>query len=283
MTHALSFDIEDWFHIIGIPELEDRSKWDTFPTIVEERTDFILALLEEYEVKATFFVVGWIAQQYPAIAKKIVNKGHELGTHSFWHRKVYELSRDEFYQDLKNSITILQDQTGVKIRGFRAPSFSITPGTEWTVEVMQELGLKYDASFFPAQRDNGGYEIEQTPQLLEQKTFGYAFPELPMSMMNVMGKSLPFSGGGYLRLWPKWLIKKGFRQLEEKNMPGVVYLHPRDFAPDSPRVKMPIHRHFKSYVGMRTTESKLRMLLEHFAFDTCEQVLKTQLGDKMLG
>src|SRR5699024_8727092 len=131
--------IEDWFHIIGIPELEDRSKWDTFPTIVEERTDFILALLEEYEVKATFFVVGWIAQQYPAIAKKIVNKGHELGTHSFWHRKVYELSRDEFYQDLKNSITILQDQTGVKIRGFRAPSFSITPGTEWTVEVMQEL------------------------------------------------------------------------------------------------------------------------------------------------
>ena len=129
MKHALSFDIEDWFHLVDIPELEDFSTWDTRSSIVEEKTDLILSIVDQFEVKATFFVLGWIAKKYPKISKKIVEAGHELGTHSYWHRRVYELTPDIFYNDLKLSIDVLQDQTGFRVSGFRAPSFSIIPGT----------------------------------------------------------------------------------------------------------------------------------------------------------
>lgn len=278
MKHALSFDIEDWFHIVEIPELEDRSKWDTFPSIVEEKTDLILEILNEYDVKATFFVLGWIAKKYPSIAKKIAENGHELGTHSFWHRKVYEMSQDEFYEDLKQSIDIIRDQSGAEVKGYRAPSFSITPGTEWALKVMSELGLEYDASLFPASRSHGGYKLKQGPQMLDKNLFGNTFPELPMSMMTFGSMNIPFSGGGYLRFWPEWWLKYGFRQLEKKGLPGVIYLHPRDFAPECPRVEMPLHRRFKCYTGLETTERKLIMLLNNFQFDTCENVLKEQLS-----
>ena len=274
MKHALSFDIEDWFHIVDIPELEDRSKWDSFSSIVKEKTNLILNILDTYDVKATFFVLGWVADKYPSISRKIVEHGHEIGTHSYWHRKIYELNPDELYQDISRSIDVLQQQSGEKVKGFRAPSFSIIPGTEWAFDVLDDLGLVYDASIFPAKRGQGGYKLSEFPHRLDEDISSTRFPELPMSLMGLGPFKLPFSGGGYLRFWPKALLKHGFRKHEKKRVPAVVYLHPRDFAPDSPRVSMPLHRKFKSYVGLNTTRDKLEMLLQKFEFDTCENVLK---------
>lgn len=275
MKHALSFDIEDWFHIVDIPELEDTSTWDSRSTIVEDKTDMILAMLDEFETKATFFVLGWVANKYPNISKKIVADGHELGTHSYWHRRVYELNPEEFYKDLKQSVDVLQEQTGVKIKGFRAPSFSIIPGAEWAFDVIKDVGLEYDASLFPAKRGHGGYPCQQSAHQIETSD-GY-LPELPMSIRSFGPAKIPFSGGGYMRALPLWAIKKGFRSFENEGLPVVVYLHPRDFAPEQPVVKMPFHRKFKSYTGLGTTEFKLCSLLHEYEFTTCEEVLREQL------
>jgi polysaccharide deacetylase family protein (PEP-CTERM system associated) len=275
VKHALSFDIEDWFHIVDIPELEDRTLWDSRPTIVEKKTDLILSILDEFESKATFFVLGWVAKKYPNISKKIVKAGHELGTHSYWHRRVYELKPKEFYEDLKQSIEILEQQTGSKVRGFRAPSFSIIPGSEWAFDVLLELGLVYDASLFPAKRGHGGYDSEQKIHSINRECGSLL--ELPMSVLKKGKMKIPFSGGGYLRVLPYTFIRHAFKKFEESDVPVVVYLHPRDFAPECPRVKMSAIRRFKSYTGLDTTEKKLRTLLTEFKFDTCSNVISSTM------
>lgn len=280
MVHALSFDIEDWFHIVEIEELEDRSLWDHFSkrSIVEERTDQILSILDDHGTKATFFILGWVAEKYPDLAPKIAAGGHEIASHSYWHRKVYELSPATFHNDLERSIDVLQEQTGVKVHGFRAPSFSITPGTEWAFEIMADLGITYDASLFPAERGHGGYaDIPFGPHYLDARMSKTGLAELPMSVFEFGRVKVPFSGGGYLRFLPEWVIHLGFKKMEEQNRPAVAYLHPRDFAPDVPRASMSFFRRFKCYTGLETTEKKLHSLLEAYDFDTCENVLKEAL------
>ncbi len=267
MVNALSFDIEDWFHMVEIDAVADPKQWPTLPSIVERYTEWIIQTVTEAKVRATFFVLGWIAERYPHLVKAMADAGHEVGTHSYWHRKVYELSPQEFRDDMKRSIDVIEQASGVKVLGFRAPSFSITPGSEWAFDVLHELGLRYDASLFPAPRGHGGYPCEPGPHVF------HGMPELPMSVMQLGPARVPFSGGGYMRLLPAPLICRGFSQLHSKGRPVVVYLHPRDFAPDCPRVPMPLKRRFKCYVGLKTTKGKLRMLLDRYAFDTCAAVL----------
>lgn len=277
MKHALSFDIEDWFHIVDIPELEDRKSWNEFDSIVEEKTDLILEVLDEFNTKATFFILGWIARKYPNLSKKVAKSGHEVGTHSFWHRRVYEMEPEDFRHDLSMSIDVLEQQTGQKVKGFRAPSFSITPGTEWAFDIMGELGLIYDASLFPAARGHGGYPCSQEIHFIPLSQANHYLIELPMSIQGFGPVKIPFSGGGYMRLLPSGVIQRYFDSFEDNNTPVVVYLHPRDFAPDQPRVKMPLDRKFKSYVGLSSTEQKLRDLLESYTFDTCLNVMIEEL------
>ena len=205
--------------------------------------------------------------------KLIADNGHELGTHSYWHRKVYELTPETFRQDMVKSIDAIESAGGKKVLGFRAPSFSITPGAEWAFDVLHDLGLRYDASLFPARRGHGGYPCPMEAHSFTGAPSGRPMPELPMSVMRLAGVRMPFSGGGYLRLLPPRLIRHGFRQLNRQGIPVVVYLHPRDFAPDCPRVPMPPQRRFKCYVGLDGTKDKLRMLLRHYRFDTCAAVL----------
>ena len=273
ITDALSFDIEDWFHMVEIDAVADPRKWPELPSIVDEHTRWIVQTLADANVRATFFVLGWIADRHPDLVRLIAEQGHELATHSYWHRKVYELSPDEFRDDMKRSIDALEAIGGKKILGFRAPSFSITPGTEWAFDVLDELGLRYDTSLFPAPRGQGGYPCPQSPHLLDHTASGRRLHELPISVMRVGPIKLPFSGGGYLRLLPGTAIRRGFDAFHKRGWPVVVYLHPRDFCPECPRVPMPLHRRFKSYVGLKTSKGKLRMLLERYRFDTCASVL----------
>ena len=273
VVNALSFDIEDWFHMVEIDAVSDVSKWDTWESLVERYTQWIIETVTEAGVHATFFVLGWIAERYPQLVRSMVENGHEVASHSYWHRKVYELDVDSFAEDLRRSIDVIEDAGGQRVRGFRAPSFSITPGSEWAIDVLLDAGIEYDASLFPAARAHGGYPCDPAPHVSAIAPSGRTMPELPMTMMKLGPLTLPFSGGGYMRLLPGWLLRRGFQQLNAMGRPAVVYLHPRDFAPDCPRVPMPLKRRFKCYVGAGSTKGKLRMLLDRFSFDTCAMVL----------
>ncbi len=260
--------------MVEIEAVSDPAKWGSLPSLVERETRWILQTLRVESVKATFFVLGWIAERYPQLVREMAAGGHEIGTHSFWHRKVYELSPAEFADDMRRSINAIESAApGVKVRGFRAPSFSITPGTEWAFDVLHDLGLEYDASLFPAARGHGGYPCPVNEHTFTAVPSGRPMPELPMSVMRVAGRRLAFSGGGYMRLLPLWLIGRGFAQLNREGIATVVYLHPRDFAEDCPRVPMPLRRRFKCYVGLGTTRRKLQRLLRRYPFDTCAAVL----------
>ena len=274
--HALSFDIEDWFHLVDIDAVADSAQWPDLPSLVERYTHWILDTLQEFDTRATFYVLGWIAERYPELVQRMVDDGHEVGSHSYWHRRVYELSPDEFRDDMTRCNDALHKAGVEHVRGFRAPSFSITPGAEWAFDVLHDLDFEYDASLFPAPRGHGGYPCPREPHHFADAPSGRPMPELPMSTMKFLGKDLPFSGGGYMRLLPTWLIRKGFRQLERDNLPTVVYLHPRDFAADCPKVPMPLKRRFKCYVGLGSTKDKLRTLLNEFEFTTCADILNLQ-------
>lgn len=285
-VHALSFDIEDWFHIVEVKAVENPEEWPRLSresSLVERYTDLILRICDEGGAKATFFVLGWIAEHHPALVRRILDAGHEIGTHSYWHRKVYELTPETFREDIARSLSAIRSGAGreIAIRGFRAPSFSITPGTEWAFDVLLDQGITYDASLFPAPRGHGGYACPQGPHIVTTPK-GRKLPELPMSIAAIgvgpIRKRMCYCGGGYLRLLPSGLIEQGLRSEAEAGRGTVVYLHPRDFAPDCPRVPMPPHRRFKCYVGMHTTADKLRRLLSDHRWDTCESVLKAALS-----
>jgi len=273
ITDALSFDIEDWFHIVEIESLSDPTAWDGMESLVERYTEWIIQTVTESGAKCTFFVLGWIAERYPKLVELMTRHGHEVGSHSYWHREVYQLDPETFREDMKQSIDVIESAGGQKVLGFRAPSFSITPGTEWAFDVLHDLGIKYDASLFPADRAHGGYPCPEGPHVFGGAPSGRPMPELPMSIMRIGTKRVPFSGGGYLRLLPLWLINRGFAQQHKMGRPAVIYLHPRDFAPDCPRVPMPLHRRFKCYVNTRGTKNKLKSLLNRYQFDSCAHVL----------
>lgn len=279
VVNALSFDIEDWFHLVEIDAVSDPEQWSTFPSIVEHRTEEILGICAQHDAKATFYFLGWIAERYPALVRRVVEAGHEIGTHSYWHRKVCDLDEATFREDLLRSIKVIEDAGGAKVTSFRAPSFSITPGTEWAFDVLLDAGLRYDASLFPVARENGGYPCAETPHLFTAAPSGRGMPELPMSLMRVGPKRVGFSGGGYLRLFPAWVIHRGFSALNRRGIPGVVYLHPRDFAPDCPVVEMSASRRFKCYVGLSSTAAKLHSILSRYRFASCGTVMSQSFPD----
>jgi polysaccharide deacetylase family protein (PEP-CTERM system associated) len=273
VIHALSFDIEDWFHLVEIPAVADPSGWDDLPSLVVDLTQWIVETLSSANVRATFFVLGWVAEKYPQIARLIADGGHELASHSYWHRRVDQLTPEEFAVDLRRSIDVLEQQSSEKVWGFRAPSFSITPGAEWALDILIDAGLDYDASLFPAARGHGGYPCPQEAHFFANTPSGRSILELPMSILQLGPVRLPFSGGGYMRLLPERMIRHGFDRFARRGRPVVVYLHPRDFAPHGPRVRMSLPRRFKCYVGLQSTKKKLLMLLERYRFDTCSAVL----------
>jgi peptidoglycan-N-acetylglucosamine deacetylase len=272
ILNALTFDIEDWFHLVGIRAVEDPESWTRLPTLVVERTRFILRLLEEHSTRATFFVLGWVAERYPEIVRDIAAGGHELASHGAMHVPVWKQSRQEFRDDVRRSLDAIARGTDRAVLGYRAPSFSITPGVEWAFDVLAELGFAYDASLFPGSRGHGGYPCPEGVHQLAVPS-GARLAELPMSVGRVGPVRMAYSGGGYLRLLPLAAIRRCIDRSLGAGRPVVTYLHPRDFAPDGPRVPMPLHRRFKSYVGLSTTERKLRSLLREYRWGTCADVL----------
>lgn len=280
--HILTFDIEDWFHFIDVPHLNDTSSWHTFPSIVEKNTRQILRILSEGNAKATFFCLGWIAEKYPSLIREIDIAGHEIACHSYWHLPVYRQSRNSFRDETTRTLDILSGITGKKINGYRAPSFSVINGTEWALEVLIELGFKYDASIFPAKRRHGGYPSFPNKPTLFIISENLSISELPMSLLRFGPLSMPFSGGGFFRIFPYTFIQKGFHWLERKGIPGVVYLHPRDFDFDFSLPEMEYLKRFSASCRLLHTEGKIRRLLRDFSFLTCASWLESFSGSNAL-
>lgn len=259
----LTFDIEEWFHLLDNDSTKSVKQWSNFESRIKSGMDLIYNMIDAANVKATFFVVGWMAEQHPELIKQISDCGFEVGSHTHLHQLAYEQDRQMFFNDVEKSIKTLEDTTGHKVRSFRAPGFSITEKNKWAFEVLHELGIEIDASVFPAGRAHGGLASykEAKPSILKYN--GIQLKEFPINTHQVFGKPLIFSGGGYFRLLPYNVIKSWSSSADYV----MTYFHPRDFDHQQPVVPgLSLPRRFKSYVGLKQCQPKLEQWLKDFDF-----------------
>lgn len=261
--NILTFDIEEWFHILDSEHTDSDRQWENFESRIEDNLAGLLELLEGVGQPATFFCLGWIARKYPGVIKEIDRLGHEIGTHSDLHQLVYTQSPDQFRRDLESSVRCLEDLTGKKITAYRAPGFSITEQTPWAFDVLMECGIEIDCSVFTSNRAHGGFTSFplKTPCRIERN--GSSIKEFPLSHYSVGPLRVVYSGGGYFRIMPYPVI----RHMMKRSSYVMVYLHYRDFDYGQGMIDgLPLHRRFKSYVGIKGALAKLRRLITDFPF-----------------
>ena len=259
----LTFDIEEWFHILDNNSTKTVKEWSNYESRIHSNMDRIFDHLKKSNLKATFFIVGWIAKNYPEVVKRIDEYGHEIGSHTNMHQLMYDQTRNEVREDIYKSINILQSITGKKVNSFRAPGFSITEKNKWAFEILAENGITHDSSIFPAGRAHGGFPSysKAEPSIIEMN--GQKIKEFPINTASILGKKWIYSGGGYFRLTPYNLIKY-WTECSDYIM---TYFHPRDFDPDQPIIKdLSASRKFKSYVGLMNCMNKLEKWTSDFEF-----------------
>jgi len=261
--NILTFDIEEWFHILDTDVTRTEAHWQKFECRIHANVDRLLELLERTGTKATFFCLGWVAKKYPEIIRKIDGQGHEIASHSMMHQLVYDLGPVAFEADVAKSVNTIEDIVGKKITVFRAPGFSIVKKTPWAFESLLKNGIETDCSVFPAHHGHGGFKEfgQARPSIIS--TGGSRIKEFPINLVSILGKSVIFSGGGYFRLFPYPLISLLFKQSDYV----MTYFHPRDFDAAQPVIRgIPYRRVFKSYVGLKGAFAKLNKLLDSFEF-----------------
>jgi polysaccharide deacetylase family protein (PEP-CTERM system associated) len=258
--NILTIDLEDWFHIIDIPSASDRKTWNNFESRVEANSDRILEALEEQNIKATWFCLGWIAEKYPSLIRRISER-HEVGIHSMYHELLPVLGKERVIRDISDNIKIVEDITGKKINSYRAPGFSFDNKCKWLIEVLVNAGVEYDCSVFTARRNHGGFENFPSASPCRIKINGKVIKEFPMTIVNLLGKNVVFSGGGYFRLMPYSVVNSWMKK-SDYNM---TYFHPRDFDAGQPVLSgMSMKRKFMSYTGLKNSFSKFkRLLIDH--------------------
>lgn len=265
VPNALTIDVEEHFQVHAFETVINRSDWDGYPSRVVANTRRILRLLTESDVRATFFVLGWVADRYPELVQEIAAGGHEIATHGYWHELIYRQTPAEFAADLGQSLDAIgRAFAGCKPAGYRAPAFSITKQSLWALDVLRDHGLVYDSSIFPlAAHDR--YGINNAQRFANQMAGGLW--EFPVSTVRLGKQNWPVAGGGYFRLFPLWVTRRAIRHLNGQGQPAVVYLHPWEFDPAQPRIPgAPLLSRFRHYVNLGKTESRLRTLLNEFEF-----------------
>lgn len=274
--NAFCVDLEEWFHICDTQTpYVDPATWDAAPAHVVRDTELLMRLLDEAGRKGTFLTVGWVAEKYPELIRRLADAGHEIGCHSHRHRLVYEMTPDEFEDDLGKSLAVLREVSGQPVTAFRAPGFSMKRECFWAYPILRRHGIEIDVSIVPAERGHGGVPgFLRDPLRLE--TAEGEMKLFPVSVMRIAGRTIPFSGGGYLRLFPRPLIRRGFAENHAAGRPVMTYIHPRETNTAQPRLKLPPLRYFKYYVNLAGCEAKLRWMLQSFPFGTVSQVLQTQ-------
>jgi succinoglycan biosynthesis protein ExoA len=273
ILNALTFDVEDYFHVANFDELIPRNQWDALEPRVEASTHRILAALDQSSTKATFFVLGWVAERHPNLVRDIQSAGHEIGCHGYWHRLIYRQTPAEFRADLCQARDVLQDITGQRITAYRAPCFSITQRSLWALDVLIEEGFLVDSSIFPTRHDRYGIAGARTEPHRLHRRAGDLW-EFPLPVQRFCGFPLPVGGGGYFRLYPYRFTHRALRRVNDCGQPFVTYLHPWEFDPEQPRLAPGGLRAFRHYVNLGRTEARLTSLLRDFRFGTLTQALE---------
>ena len=273
LTNAMTVDVEDYFHVSVFDGVVSREQWPSMESRVQRNTERLLALFDEYAVKGTFFVLGWVAERYPSLVRTIVAGGHELASHGYAHRLIYNQTPEEFRQDVRRAKALLEDAGGVEVRGYRAPSFSVTQQSIWALDVLLEERYRYDASIFPIRHDRYGIpDAPRWPHHVDRA--GGRIYEVPGSTVRLGGTNLPVAGGGYFRILPYAWTRWGLARLNEhERQPAVFYLHPWEIDPDQPRLPANALGRFRHYRNLHKTESRLRALMGDFRFGPLNAVL----------
>jgi len=276
IVNAFTIDVEDYFQVAALAPAIDRASWPERESRVERNTGVLLDLLSERCIRGTFFVLGWIAERHPNLIKRIAAEGHEIACHGFSHQLVYAQTPEEFREETARSKDTLENLSGSAVIGYRAASFSITRRSLWALDVLIDLGFKYDSSIFPIRHDRYGIpDADSRPATLTAPS-GRTLVEFPMSAASYLGVRIPVSGGGYFRLLPYFLTRSGLRQINGRHgRPFTFYLHPWEIDPDQPRVRVSWLSHFRHYTNLHRCESRLQRLLEEFRFAPMREVLAT--------
>jgi len=272
MKNAFSVDLEDWFCAYNFVRAIPYDSWDSQILRVKKPTQRILEILDQHNTKATFFILGWIADRCPELIKSVAAAGHEIATHGYAHIMVKEGTEKSFEEDLVNSLRAIRRSVDVPVVGYRAPSFSVSPQIFWIFDLLAKHGIKYDSSVFPISF-HPEYGAKKTS--LSIHNISDALIEFPLSCFTVLGKKVPCCGGGYFRLFPYSITAYGIRRCNKENRPAVFYIHPWEIDVDQPRIKdISLTKRLRHYVNLDKTERRLHRLLTEFEFTTLSSILR---------
>ncbi|MGO9445380.1 MAG: XrtA system polysaccharide deacetylase [Thiobacillaceae bacterium] len=271
IRNAMTIDVEDYFQVSAFAPYIPRDQWDSMPSRVERNVDLILGLLDNSDTKATFFALGWIIERYPNVARWIVDNGHELASHGYGHQRASELSPEAFRLDVVRAKHILEDAAGIQIRGYRAPSFSITGRNRWALEILTETGHVYSSSIYPVKHDH--YGAPNAPRHPYRPNGKDGILELPPTTLPLFGRNLPAAGGGYFRLMPYRLSRWLLQQVNQREqLSCMFYFHPWEVDPDQPRPPgLNAKTRFRHYVNLKHMQGKLARLLRDFSWDRVDR------------
>ncbi|MFO1431482.1 MAG: XrtA system polysaccharide deacetylase [Candidatus Competibacteraceae bacterium] len=273
----MTVDVEDYFQVSAFERYIAREDWQRLPHRVERNTDRVLALFAEHGVKATFFMLGWIAERYPALLRRIVDTGHELASHGYAHVRVTGQTPAEFYEDIQRSKQLLEDISGTAVRGYRAASYSIGAANLWALEVLQRAGYTYSSSIYPIRHDL--YGMPQAPRFAFRPQGEGGLLEVPVTTVTIAGQKLPCGGGGYFRLLPYALSRWAMRRVNERDGQACVfYFHPWELDPEQPRVPgIDYKTRFRHYLNLNRMEQRLRALLRDFRWERMDRVFLSEI------
>jgi polysaccharide deacetylase family protein (PEP-CTERM system associated) len=273
IPNALTIDVEEHFQVSAFDASVARDSWANQTSRVGANTRRLLDLFDRHGRKATFFLLGWVVERHPALARDIVARGHEVACHGYSHRLVYQQSPAAFAEETRRSLDLIEQASQVKVRGYRAASFSITESSRWALDVLVELGFEYDSSMYPIKHDLYGIAVAARGPHRVQAPNGGSLIEFPMTTSRVAGMSVPVSGGGYFRLYPYTLTRALLSRVNGAGEPFVFYLHPWEIDPDQPRIRAGWKSRFRHYTNLRSCEAKLTRLLTEFEFAPMRDVL----------
>jgi polysaccharide deacetylase family protein (PEP-CTERM system associated) len=271
IRNAMTIDVEDYFHVSAFASHISRDSWDRLPCRVERNVDAILGMLAEHGARATYFVLGWVAERYPGLVRRIVEQGHELASHGYGHQRASEQGREEFRKDVTRAKALLEDIGGAAVKGYRAPSFSIGYGNQWALECLSEAGYRYSSSIYPIRHDH--YGMPGAPRFAHE--VGDALIELPVTTTRLFGRNWPAGGGGYFRFLPyavsSWLLRRVNRVDQQ---PAIFYFHPWEIDAEQPRIPgIDAKTRFRHYINLNRTERRLRKLLFDFEWGRLDRLL----------
>jgi polysaccharide deacetylase family protein (PEP-CTERM system associated) len=268
---AMSIDVEDWFHTENLKAVIARESWDERESRVERNTGRMLELMAEHGVRGTFFVLGWVAEKVPQLVRRITDEGHEVASHGYGHELIYEIGPDAFRRDVERARKLLEDQTGERVRGYRAPNFSIT---DWAIDILQETGHEYDSSAFPTVAHDRYGKLTGMDAGRPVTELRAGFAEVCVSCLKLGRKGLPWGGGGYFRLFPYRVFRSGVKRILDGGQPYVFYIHPWEIDGGQPRVKgLKASYRFRHYVNVDKGERRFAHLLGDFRWTTMASVL----------